>query len=178
MAGGDLGTVETAATSLESALIGAIRNGGDVAIVLAQMGLQARNLQGLGFTDQLHAIADGMQRLGGEAMRAEASQMLFGGASNQMRIAMARGAAGMREVEDAARAMNLVTTTQQAEAAHTFQQSWTNVKESLSRIVDVIGAKFMPTFARVIDGIRKILPDVIEFISRNKELMLTLLAQA
>jgi hypothetical protein len=178
VAGGNLSDVETAATSLESALIGAIRNGGDVALVLTRMGLQARNLQGLPLAEQLHQIADGMTRLSGDAMRAEASQMLFSGASNTMRVAMSRGAAGMLEVEDAARRMNVTMGTQEAEAAHTFQLSMTMVKESLSRVIDVIGANFLPTFARIVDGIRAVLPDVITFIKRNKELALALLAGA
>ena len=116
--------------------------------------------------------ATALSRLTNNTQKAALATVIFGRAGTQLLPMLKEGADGMVAVMEEAQRLGLVMSTQDATAAAQLTDAWTRLTSSLKMAVVRIGGALAPSLTELADGITSLLKPLIDWIKRNKQLVL------
>jgi hypothetical protein len=125
---------------MQKAIVEAAKGSADAQRNLALLGLSLADLDGLSPDEQFKLIADRLSRIEDPTIRAAMAMEFFGRSGTTLLPMLVNGAAGIDAFAAQARALGLVMSTENAEAAHKFSQALDILWRVIKSGVNAIGA--------------------------------------
>lgn len=169
LAGADLDTLESGIRKMQKNLGKAGEVSKDAAASLAEIGLNAEELQAMAPEEQFQAIADGISGIEDSTKKSAIAMALFG-KSGTMLLPMLDGLAETREE---ARRLGLVLSTADASAADKLSDTLDTLWASIKGVGMQIGAALAPSITDLAAGITENVAKVIAWVKANKDLIVT-----
>lgn len=172
----DLDTVEKALRKISLEAVKAAGGGQEVVESLAAIGLTAADLKNLAPDKMLELVGRRILDLPNPATKAAVAMRLLGEEAGTKLIpfleAVATGA------PEAAAAMGLVVSTDEARAAKELSQAWLTLSAGLGRLVAIAGGALAPALQSVAEWLTRVIVPVTAWLSENKELVIIVAAVA
>lgn len=166
--GADLDTVEKALRKISMEAVKAAGGGQEATEALAALGLSANDLKNLSPDKMLELVGRKIQALPNPANRAAVAMRLLGEEGGTKLLPfLEQLAAGAPE---AARALGLVTSTEEANSAKALSQAWKTLTAAGARAVAVVGSALAPALQSVADILVQTIQPALAWVSANKEL--------
>lgn len=124
----------------------------------------------------LFEAADGLAGVKNEAERTALQLAIFGRGGIELTEVLKLGSKGMREGQEAARALGLEISTNAAAAADNFNDSLNLLKNSLGGATNALGQQLLPLLEPMVKATTEIVRGVTDWIKANPGLASTLLA--
>jgi hypothetical protein len=158
--GFELSLVEDAAKNMRAAL--AEKNVGEN-VLMADM------------TQQFEAVLKYLASIEDATQRTEAAIEIFGNTAGPVLATyLNQGARGIEALRKEGRALGVTWTDEQARLASSTTQAWTQIRESIGSVINVIGETVAPIFKMVADSVIPVIINLRAFIERNQELIVTI----
>lgn len=157
--------LQTGVVRLQRAMVDAASGKGrEQAAIFHQMGISLRDAGGQmrSVEDVLPRIAESLSRMHDTTLRNAVVMRLFGRSGAELVPLLDRGAAGMREFEEASRRLNATYTPEQNEQVEEYKNSWIELDTAMTGLKDTLTAELAPAFTPIIEGIT-------EWIAANRE---------
>lgn len=167
MSGSDIGTMESALSSLQSKAL----SGDDV---FHQLGLDTRVLSFQPVEKQFEAVIGQLERIENDAIRAAMATKIFGGAGNALLPMIKQGTAGIAAMRQEARDLGITMTTENAKAAVEMTGAWTRMTQALSGAKTMLGNALAPALTEIFNELAPIIASVGRWIKDNKQLVVTI----
>ena len=116
--------------------------------------------------------ATALSRLTNNTQKAALATVIFGRAGTQLLPMLKDGADGMVAVMEEAHRLGLVMSTEDATAAAELTDAWTRLTSSFKMAVIRIGGALAPSLTELADRTTSLLRPLIDWIRRNKELLI------
>lgn len=142
---------------------------------LGAIGLSVSQLSGMSPDQQFLAIADGIASIQGPADRASAAMRIFGGSGAELIPIMLEGSAGIAALQARARELGLQMSSQDAKAAEEFGDQLQTLEAQIQKVGFAVGSALLPTLAEFAEKAQVLIPQVISWVSENKEAVTILL---
>jgi hypothetical protein len=172
--GGNLSTVEHAFTSMNGLLLQANDGASGAADTLGELGVRFEDLERQAPVDRFYALVNALSRVESETRRAHLANQVFGGSYGQMAQLIRGGADAFRQLEREGLSRGAVLTDRQAAAAASLAVQWNVLKLQLGAVATQIGSALAPVMADVVGLLQRVLPYVVDFISTNQGLIVTI----
>lgn len=172
----EFGTLEGGLRKMQKALFEAVSGSPEARKSLAGIGLTIQDLKNLSPDEQFQLIGDRINQITDPAARAAVAMQIFGKSGAELLPLFAEGAEGMQALRDRARALGLVFSKDDAEAATTFGDTLDDLWKQLNAIVFQIGAAVAQGLQPFADKAIVCLKAVIEWTRENRTLVLGVLA--
>ena len=167
MTGADLGTMESALSSMQSNALA----GDDT---FARLGLDTRVLSFQPVEKQFDMVIDRLGGIRNEAILAAMATKIFGGAGSALLPMLKEGSAGIAAMRQEARDLGVAMSGEQAQAAVEMTSAWNRVKQALSGAATTLGSALAPALTEIFNKIAPVVSGVTDWIKDNKELIVTI----
>ncbi len=167
--GTDLGTVEGAVRKLQKNLVEAANGSQEAQAAFAALGLSAQQLLRLSPDQQFEAIARSIAAIPNPTAKAAIALQLLGKSGT----AIIPLIDNMDALTQEARDLGLVMSKEDAEAADRLGDAFDNVRATLGRVVQVVGAALAPDLADLAESVARTVKTVIDFVAANRPLIVT-----
>lgn len=141
----------------------AAKNGGEMAKVFQELGINAKTFAAASPGDQFDMIADAFDRIPNQADKTRLAMKLFEEEGKSMVTVFENGSEGLRQMREDARNLGLFSKAD-AERAEQFNDSMTDVKYAFNSIRNEVAAKLMPVLIDVMKWFK-------EFFIENRKLI-------
>jgi len=135
------------------------------------LGVTVKDFEGLKPADQFTLIAEGLSRIKDPTRKAAAAMMIFGRSGTALLPMMERGARGMIEMRQEARALGLTMSTEEARAAAKLTDDMARLVAVLKRAVFTIGSALAPALTRLAEYMSPLITKAGEWLKQNKRLV-------
>ena len=172
--GTDIAAMEVGIRRMQRTAFDAKRGLSTATDAFDELGISATGADGqLKNTEELFMeSATALSRLTNNTQKAALATVIFGRAGTQLLPMLKDGADGMVAVMNEARRLGLVMSTQDATAAAELSDAWTRLTSSFKMAVIRIGGSLAPSLTDLADRITSMLRPLIDWIRRNKELVI------
>lgn len=151
------------------------RNGSkDATKAFDDLGLTFQTLEGLSPDQQFKVIADRIASIEDPARRSSAATAIFGKAGFELLPMLSKGSAGIQEMEDRFRQLGGEAAVKAAFGVREFGDAVVDTRVQIQAIRTEIGAAIAEAILPYRKSIAETLRDVIDWIGRNKELVVGL----
>jgi len=137
---------------------------------LGKLNLSFEELDGLAPEEQFKLIADRLAQVSDPTTRAALAMTLFGRSGSMMLPLIEKGAAGINELQEAARRLGLTISTEDAQAAEKFTDEMTKMWKVVRVAVFQVGASLAPTMIDLVGKIQDAAGATARWIRENREL--------
>ena len=176
--GANIGTLEKGVKTMQRSILDANRGLSTATDALSALGLTVGDLNGLSPEQQFKKIADGIAAVDDPSKKAALAMQIFGRAGQQLVPLLSGGAAGMEALQQRARQLGIEIGGKQAKAAAKLADSWNIAKKQLGAAALGIGGALAPMLTKLLKTIQPILKQVIDWVSNNKGLTVSIAAVA
>jgi hypothetical protein len=145
---------------------------------LLRLGLQMSDLAGMSPDQQFKLIGDRISQIKDPTLRAAAAMDVFGRAGTAMLPMLEDGAAGIDALIEEAKKLGLIMKTEDAKSAEEFSDALDRLWKSVKMVRFYIGAALAPSLKDFAARTTKVLGKIIDFIDRNRELVVSVLKVA
>jgi hypothetical protein len=123
-------------------------------------------------TQQFEAVLKYLASIEDVTQRTEAAIEVFGNAAGPVLATyLNSGARGIEALRKEGRALGVTWTDEQARLASSTTQAWTQIRESIGAVVNVIGETVAPIFKMVADSVVPAIASLRAFVDSNRELI-------
>ncbi len=169
--GGSITDVETAFQSMNHLIMEA-SNGGDAASqTLMRLGFTWQQLNAMAPEERIRALTTALSQIPGEALRAQHASEVFGGAAGRMAQIIREGGSAFDRLAAEGRRSGAIMSNEDAAAAADLSKQFNALKMSLAAVAIQIGSALAPIFKDLVGWLREVIPQVVDFIKVNKELI-------
>lgn len=169
--GSSLESVNGALFRMRRRVANAATGGGPAVRALRDLRLEARALTQLSPDQQLLTIAQALQGVENESLRAQYAFEIFGDSAKALSPLLNAGAGGIQELMAEAQRLGVVMRTEDATAAAQYGDALNRLKRSVGGLKNIIGAALAPTLTRLFDEITKVVSGVSKWMDHNRELV-------
>ena len=141
---------------------------------LAELGLSATKLQSLSPEQQFFALAEAVAKIENPAQRAAAAMKLFGRGGTALLPLLSQGQDGIAKLMEAAERLGLVWTTQDAEAAHEFDNSLSRVGMQAKRLAGTVASALAPSLQEFAQWLSVVIPQLRAWVSEHQGMIVGL----
>lgn len=145
---------------------------------LWRLGLQMSDIAGLSPDQQFKLIGDRISQIKDPTLRAAAAMDVFGRAGTAMLPMLEDGVAGIDALIEEAKKLGLIMKTEDAKSAEEFSDALDRLWKSVKMSGFYIGAALAPSLQDFAARTTKVLGKIIDFIDRNRELVVSVLKVA
>jgi hypothetical protein len=170
--------LEKGIRKMQQTLVEAANGSETAAAALAAVGVSVQELQGLSPDEQFRRIATGIAGIKDPARRAAVAMDLFGKSGADLVPLLSQGAAGIREMERRAKALGLVMSTEDAQAAAALSDAWDELMAVGKGLARAIGAALAPELTDLLNGFVMLSAGVVKFIDQNRGLVVAAIKMA
>lgn len=174
--GTDINVLANGVSKLQKNITAAAAGGGKFAETLAAMNVDVAALAALSPEQQFLTIADAISKVADPTNRAALAQQAFGGAAKQLLPLLAEGRDGIDALRKAGVDLGISMSTEQTQAAAEFDDALSELKQQTMGVAMQIGAALAPALVDLLNYIKPIIADVIEWIKQNPQLVVTVAA--
>jgi hypothetical protein len=123
-------------------------------------------------TQQFEAVLKYLASIEDVTQRTEAAIEVFGNTAGPVLATyLNSGARGIEALRKEGQALGVTFTDEQARLASSTTQAWTQIRESIGAVVNVIGETVAPVFKMVADSVVPVIAGLREFVENNRELI-------
>jgi hypothetical protein len=163
---------ETGIRKMQKTIVSAAKGSSEAQEALGLLGVTIKDLDGLSPDEQFKLIADRISQIEDPTIRAAMAMQIFGKNGTALLPMISMGAEGIDALRKQARALGLTISTEDAEAAHSFNRALEVLWKVLKHGVFVIGSALAPTLKDVAKWITGVVVRATEWLKQNKELVL------
>ncbi|HNQ22492.1 MAG TPA: hypothetical protein PKK06_05300 [Phycisphaerae bacterium] len=178
LSGASLEVFEAGVRKMQRTLVDAATGSKSAQDSLALLGLTVAELDQLSPEQQFKLIADRLARIEDPTIKAAAALELFGRSGTQLLPMLTGGAAGIEELQGAARKLGLTISTEDAQAAERFSDTLEIMGKVLKQGAFVVGSALVPVLSQAAQWVTRVAAGAADWIKRNKELIVTILKVA
>lgn len=178
MSGSTAEDLEKGIRKMQQTLVEAANGSDTAAAALAAVGLSVQQLQGLSPDEQFRRIATGIAGIQDPARRAAVAMDLFSKSGADLVPLLSAGAAGIREMERRAKALGLVMSTEDAQAAAALGDAWDELLAVGKGLARAIGAALAPELTTLLKSFVELSAGVVKFIDQNRGLVVAAVKMA
>lgn len=171
--GANLETLEKGVRTMQKAIVEAAGGTKTYVDALADLGLTAKDLQGLSPEEQFTVIADRISKIEDPTRRAAIAMQVLGRAGTALLPLMSGGAQGIEELREAARDLGLTVSTETATNAARLGDRIDDLKSVVRATAIAVGDALAPTLEKVVVSITRVAVAVQRWIKGNQALVLT-----
>ncbi len=140
---------------------------------LKSLGLSIADLSKLSPDVQFKLIADRLSLIADPAIRTATAMSVFGKSGTKLLPMLQNGAKGIEELQQQARDLGLTMSTEDAAAAEAFGDKIDVLWKIVKKVTFAIGSALEPTLSSAIDVLARVSKTTIDWITRNKTLIVT-----
>lgn len=166
--GTDMETLEGSLKKMEKNLAEAYRGNKEAEASFQRLGLTFDDLKGKSPDDQFRMIGDRLSRIKDPALRSATAMDIFGKSGTALLPMFADGAAGLEEMEQAARDLGLELNGDDAAAAAAFGDQLDTLWDVLKRGVFAIGSALGPALSDLVDQVTYYSSQAAKWIDANQ----------
>ncbi|MFQ5733013.1 MAG: phage tail tape measure protein, partial [Planctomycetaceae bacterium] len=176
--GASIETLEKGVKTMQRSILDANRGLSTSKDALTAVGLTVEELNGLSPEQQFKKIADGIAAVSDPSKKAALAMQIFGRSGQQLVPLLSGGAAGMEALQEQARSLGIEVGDKQSKAAAMLADSWNIAKKQLGAAAISVGGALAPMLTKLLQTIQPILENMIEWVSNNKGLIVSIAAVA
>lgn len=167
LSGVPMRALTSSAKDLQFRLGEAVRGGAQPFVdALAEIGLEAKDIQGLGLQDQFGLISDRLNGLADQSIRASVGTQLLGGQYQKMNNVLQLGSEGIAELADKIEDAGGVIGGDALQAAADFQDEMLLLDKTVTSLKNVAFKELGPVVQSLVTRFR-------EWVGQNRELIAT-----
>jgi hypothetical protein len=163
--------LDKALIKLQKGIAEAAIGSGEATKVLAELGLDPKQLKAMPVAQQMGIIADRMQSVKSQADKIRIAMKLFEEEGVGLVTMMADGSSGLAKMAEDARKFGLVLSQADVDKAAELTDALSDVKNQFKGIMMQVGAALAPVFIDILNAIKPILADVIAWVQNNRKLV-------
>lgn len=171
--GATLEELEVGIKKMQKAIVEAGQGSKSATEDLARLGLTAADLAGETPEEQFEMIAEAISKIEDPAERAAASMAIFGKSGTSLLGMMAGGAKGIQAFAAEARALGIVLTDEDIQAADKFGDAMDSLKTQTMAVALQVGAALVPMLLEFVNAAKVAAKIVIDFVRENRALVVT-----
>ena len=141
---------------------------------LADLGLTAKDLEGLSPEDQFTIMGEALSRIEDPSRRAAISMTLLGRSGTAMLPMVEKGAAGLDEMRKKARTLGLSMSSEDAAAAEKLTDAFTAVWRVIKQTAFAIGAALAPQLTDITEKAAAWASTAITWVNQNRGLIVSI----
>lgn len=168
--GTDLTGFESSIKRMQKSIVGAADDMGQGAAALAELGLSAEALKGLGAEEQFMRIAGQIAQIPDATERAGAALKIFGKSGTDLLPMFEQGGQAVRDFIDEAKRAGTVMSGEDAKSAKELQDSLAGVKGQFTALTNAIGAGAAPAIKAAADAFKGALAAVVRYVKEHRDL--------
>ncbi len=171
--GADLEILEGSVKKMQKLLFEAASGSDGAQKSLSSLGLSVADLSQLSPDEQFKRIADRLSMIADPAIRTATAMGIFGKSGTKLLPMLQNGAQGIEELQQQARDLGLTMSTEDASAAEAFGDKIDVLWKIIKKVTFAIGSALEPTLSSAIDVLARVSKTTIDWIGRNKTLVVT-----
>lgn len=171
--GTSLETLEGSVRKMQKFLSEASQGSRSATSTLARLGLAVSDLEGLSPDQQLERLADRLAQVRDPATKAALAMEVFGKSGTALLPLMQDGAAGIDALRHQARALGLVISTEDAQAAEVFGDRLSDLWKVVKSGAFAIGATLAPLLQDLTVRTTRIAKGIADWVRQNRALIVT-----
>lgn len=140
------------------------------------LGISMSELESLSPEDQFKRIGDAISKIPDPSVRAGVAMEIFGRSGTALLPMLAKGAAGLEEVQKQARALGLTISTESAQAAADFTDKMSELWFIIKKAGFDIGSVLLPPLTDAANIIERLVSTSMKWLKENKEVVVITLA--
>lgn len=165
--GTDMATLEKGIRTMQRTLDDAANKGGEAAVALRRLGLNAAQLAGMSPEDQFTVMAQALSQIQDPGERAALAMRIFGQAGSALVPLLNGGAAGIAELRAEAERLGIVMDKDTADSAAALTDAMNAMSRAFRAIVVNVGGAVAPIFTKVAQVISMLAGDFSRFVKEN-----------
>lgn len=169
--GSNLEDLEKGLRKMQQTTVEAAGGAETAVAALSALGVTAAELDGLSPDEQFRKFADGIAKIEDPAKRTAAAMDIFGKSGADLLPLMSGGADGIRELEDRAKALGLVMSSEDAASAAALGDAWDDLLSVGKSLAKTIGAALGPELTRITKAIVETSSGAIRWLDQNREMI-------
>jgi hypothetical protein len=174
----EMDAVEKSLRLMQKAVVAAAKGSKKAGDALAYLGLSVADLDGLAPEDQFKLIGDRLSKVADPTIRAASAMAVFGRSGTAILPMLARGAAGINELQAEARRLGLTISTTDAAAGEKLNDTFERVWMMVRRAIFGIGAAIGPVLMDVLARIQEVVAEGMRWVNANRALIASVLKLA
>ena len=172
--GADLQTLEGGLRGMQRSILNLERGLSTSKDSFDDLGITIADLQGLSPDQQFKLIADRLSQIEDPTKRAALAMQVFGRAGQRLVPLISGGSQAIEQLQQEAHQLGFTLTTEQAQAAADFTDAWNRVRNTLKGIVITIGGALAPNLTEILEKVKLIVAQALDWSKRNKQLIVTI----
>lgn len=143
---------------------------------LDDLGISAAQFRDASTTQQMAMLAEGLNKIQDPSERAALAMQVLGKSGTKLLPMLSGGAAGVQQMVDRARELNIVMSEEQVAKADLLGDKWGELEQQLWAIANNVGAALADTLIQIIDLLIEGAKGVIAFVQHNEWLVVMIAA--
>lgn len=176
--GASVETVEKAFKGMSTALYDAGKGSTMPLDALADLGLTLEDLEGMSPEEQFMKLSAALAGVEDMSKRGALAQKLFGRAGREMLPMLANGTQGINDLRQEARDLGRSMSGEDAAAAAEYTDAMNRVSSVWKGLKQQVGAALAPALAEVATNFAEIAVNVVEFVRKNRGIVVGVAAAA
>lgn len=172
--GTDMATLEKGLRTMQRTMVAAANGGTAAQEALADIGLTAKDLDGLSPDAQLSLVAERLSQIADPARKASQAIAIFGRAGAQLIPLLAEGASGIATLRQQARDFGISMSGKDAQAAAVLNDALNLLSKSIRGIWLQLGAALAPAASSLAGAMARIAASISKWVAANRPLIVTI----
>jgi TP901 family phage tail tape measure protein len=173
MSGANLQSFENGIRRMQRTVVEAADGTQTAVDALAMLGLRAEELQGMSPDRMFKLLAERLSQVADPTHKAAIAMEIFGRGGAELLPLMKDGVRGIEALQDQARELGLTLSTEAARDAERFGDTLDVLWKVIKRAAFAVGAALAPTLTRVAETITRVVVQVVQWIDRNRGLIVS-----
>ncbi|MBM4125193.1 MAG: hypothetical protein FJ246_09630, partial [Nitrospira sp.] len=169
--GADIETLEGGLRKMQKQVVEAASGSESAREALGKLGLTVDDLSKLSPDQQFKLIGDRLSQIQNPTLKAALAMEVFGKSGTKLLPLFANGARGIEELQQQARDLGLMMSTDDAQAAEAFGDTLDVLWKVLKKTVFTIGSALAPLLTEVAEGFTRVVVTVSNWIKESKDLV-------
>ena len=174
LSGTDMESLENGLRRMQRTVYDAGRDLSTAKDALADLGLSAKDFEGLSPEDQFTLLSEAVSRVADPSRKAAVAMAVLGRSGTMMLPMMEKGAAGLDEMRKKARDLGLSISTKDAAAAERLTDAFTAVWRVIKQVGFAIGAALAPQLSDISEKAAAWTSAAIAWINQNRGLIVSI----
>lgn len=138
------------------------------------LGISIEQLRGLSTSEQFALIADALAKVEDPGTRAALAMKIFGKSGAELLPLLQNGSKGIKLLTDEAEKLGFAITQEQADKAAVLTDAFDKLARTGQALLFAIGDALSGSVTQLVDDIKSVAFEALEWIKDNKELIITL----
>lgn len=173
LSGSSFEVLEGSIRKMQKTLVDAAKGSAGATDALQRLGLSIEDLRGLSPDEQFKLIADRLSKVQSPALRTALALKIFGKSGAQLLPMMQDGARGIERLQQQARDLGLVMSTEDAKAAAHLHDTLDILWKVLKRTSVVIGTSLAPVLIDAATWVTNLVVRANDWIKQNRGLIVS-----